>query len=73
MLTLYVDSRIARGFVLSWQGAPPQYPACSIWDRVGFYIMHTLLNPLVESQFEGFLKLVIPFWYHTILYERPKE
>jgi hypothetical protein len=61
MIALYVDSCIVPGFVLSWQGAPPQYCARCIWDCVGFYTMHTLLNPLVESQFESFLKLIILF------------
>jgi hypothetical protein len=55
MFVLYIDSRIVRGFVLTWQGAPPQYCECSIWDCVGFYMMHTLLNLLVESQFESVL------------------
>jgi hypothetical protein len=53
-----------RGFVLSWRGAPPQYHEHSIWDRVGFYTMHTFLNSLVESQFESFPKLIIPIRHH---------
>jgi hypothetical protein len=68
MIALYVDSCIVHGFVLSWQGAPPQYCTHSIQDCVGFYTMHTLLNLLVESQFESFLKLIIPFEYHTEYY-----
>jgi hypothetical protein len=57
MTALYVDSRTVHGFVLSWRGAPPQYRARSIWDPVGFYMMHTFLNLIVESQFESVLIL----------------
>jgi hypothetical protein len=46
---------------------PPQYCEHSIWDHVGFYAIHTFLNLLVESQFDSFPKLIIPFWYHIIL------
>jgi hypothetical protein len=53
MIALQVDSSTVRGFVLSWQGAPPQYCVRIIWDCVGFYRMHTFLNRLVESQFES--------------------
>ncbi len=51
MVTLYVNSRIVRGFFLSWWGGLPQSFEHSIWDHVGFYTIHTFLNPLVESQF----------------------
>ena len=61
MIPLYVDSLIVRGFILSWQDAPPQYCERSIWDHVGFYIMHTLLNLLVESQSGSFLRLITLF------------
>jgi hypothetical protein len=43
-VALYIDSSTVRGFYLSWQGVPSQYPERSIWDRVGFYMMHTFLN-----------------------------
>ncbi len=39
------------GFFLSWWGGPPQSFERSIWDRVGFYTIHTFLDPSVESQF----------------------
>jgi hypothetical protein len=57
MIALYIDSCTVPGFVLSWQDAPPQYHARSIWDHVGFYTMHTFLNQLVESQFKSVLSL----------------
>jgi hypothetical protein len=44
-----------------------QYCEHSIWDCVVFYTIHTILSSLVESQFDSFLKLIIPFWYHIIL------
>ncbi len=50
-VALYVNSCIVGGFFLSWWGAPPQFFARSIWDRVEFYTIHTFLDPLVESQF----------------------
>jgi hypothetical protein len=61
MITLYIDSHIVPGFVLSWQGALPQYREYSIWDWVGFYMMHTFLNLLVESKFESVLSLFFFF------------
>ncbi len=51
MVPLYVNSRIVGGFFLSWWGAPPQSFEHSIWDCLGFYTIHTFLDPLVESQF----------------------
>jgi hypothetical protein len=51
MVPLYVNSRIVCGFFLSWLGGPPQSIERSIWDRVGFYTIHTFLDPSVESQF----------------------
>ncbi len=48
---LYVDSSTVCGFFLSWHGAPPQYHERSAWGHVGFYRIHTFLNPSVESQF----------------------
>ncbi len=51
MVALYVNSRIVCGFFPSWQGAPPQSFERSIWDCVGFYTIHTFLEPSVESQF----------------------
>ncbi len=41
MVALYIDSSTLCGFYLSWQSAPPQHCDHSIWDRVGFYTMHT--------------------------------
>ncbi len=52
-VTLYVDSSTVCGFFLSWQGAPPQNRDCSILDCVEFYMMHTFLNPSVESLFKS--------------------
>jgi hypothetical protein len=37
-----------------------------MWDCVEFYTIHTFFNSLVESQFDCFLKLIIPFWCHII-------
>ncbi len=68
MIAPYVDSHIVCGFVLSWQDTPPQHCEHSIWDCVGINTMPTFLNSLVESQFDSFLKLIIPFWYHTLYY-----
>ncbi len=51
MVALYVNSRIVCGFFPSWWGGPPQSFECSIWDCVGFYTIHTFLDPSVESQF----------------------
>jgi hypothetical protein len=51
MVALYVNSRIICGFFLSWLGGPPQSFEHSIWDCVGFYMIHTFLDPSVESQF----------------------
>jgi hypothetical protein len=51
MVTLYVNSRIVCGFFLSWLGEPPQSFERSIWDCIGFYTIHTFLDPSVESQF----------------------
>jgi hypothetical protein len=31
-------------------------------------MIHAFLILLVESQFESFLKLIIPFWHHTLYY-----
>ncbi len=41
-----------------------------IWDRVGFYTIHTFLDPLVECQVKSFLSLIIYFWnnYNMIFY-----
>jgi hypothetical protein len=39
------------GFFLSWWGGPPQSFERGIWDPVGFYMIHTFHDPLVESQF----------------------
>jgi hypothetical protein len=39
------------GFFLSWLGGPPQSFEHSIWDCVGFYMIHTFLDLSVESQF----------------------
>jgi hypothetical protein len=64
-MALYVDSCIVHGFVLSCQDGSPQYCEQSIWDCVGFYMMYTFLDLLVESQFKSFLKLIVPVWYHT--------
>jgi hypothetical protein len=50
-VALYINSCIVCGFFPSWQGAPPQSFEQSIWDRVGFYMIHTFLEPSVESQF----------------------
>ncbi len=33
----------------------------SIWNWVGFYMIHTFLDPSVESQLESFLSLMISF------------
>ncbi len=60
-VTLYINSRIVCGFFLSWWGGPPQSFERSIWDRVGFYMIHTFLDPSVESQLESFLSLIISF------------
>ncbi len=51
MVALYINSRIVCGFFVSWWGGPPQSFEHSIWDCVGFYMIHTFLGPLVESQF----------------------
>ncbi len=51
MVAPYVNSHIVCGFFLSWLGGPPQSFERSIWDRVGFYTIHTILDPSVESQF----------------------
>ncbi len=51
MVALYVNSHIVCGFFLSWLGGPPQSFEHSIWDHVGFYTIHTFLDPSVESQF----------------------
>ncbi len=42
---------VVCGFFLSWWGGPPQSFERSIWYRVGFYMIHTFLDPSVESQF----------------------
>ncbi len=60
-IALYVNSSTVCGFFLSWGGAPPQYPEHSVWGCVGFYTIHTFLNPSVESQFKSFLELIISF------------
>jgi hypothetical protein len=62
MVALYVNSRIVCGLFCSWGGAPPQSFERSICDRVGFYTIHTFLDPLVECQVKSFLKLIISFW-----------
>jgi hypothetical protein len=49
MVALYVNSCIVCGFFLSWLDGPPQSFERSIWNRVGFYMIHTFLDPLVES------------------------
>ncbi len=74
-VALYVDTSTVCGFFLSWKGAPPQYRERSVWGRVGFYMIHTFLNPSVESQFKSFLKLIIPFWYqhNTITFQLYKS
>ncbi len=51
MVALQVNSHIVCGFFLSWLGGPPQSFECSIWDCVGFYMIHTFLDPSAESQF----------------------
>ncbi len=56
MILFYVDSSRVCGFFLSWKGAPPQCCERSIWGHVGFYTIHTFLNPSVESQFRIFSK-----------------
>ncbi len=61
MVALCVNSRIVCGFFLSWWGGPPQSFERSIWDHVGFYMIHTFLDPSVESQLESFLSLIISF------------
>ncbi len=66
-VALYINSCSVCGFFLSWRGVPPQYCECSIWGCVGFYRIHTFLNPSVESQFKSFLKLIISFWYQHII------
>ncbi len=67
-VALYVNSRIVCGLFHSWQGAPPQSFERSIWDRVGFYKMHTFLDPPVEYQIKSFLKLIISFLvFHIVL------
>ncbi len=48
---MYINSRIVCGFFLSWWGGPPQSFERSIWDCVGFYTIHTIFDPTVESQF----------------------
>ena len=58
---LYVNSHIVCGLFCSWQDAPPQSFERSIWDHVGFYTIHTFLNPLVECPVKSFLKLIISF------------
>jgi hypothetical protein len=49
------------GLFCSWQGVPPQSFERSVWDCVGFYMIHTFLNPSVECQVKSFLKLIISF------------
>jgi hypothetical protein len=61
MVALYVNSHIVCGFFLSWLGGPPQSFEHSIWDRVGFYSIHTFLDPSVEISLESFLSLIISF------------
>jgi hypothetical protein len=39
----------------------------SVWDRVGFYMIHTFLNPSFECQVKSFLKLIISFLVLPIL------
>jgi hypothetical protein len=51
MVALYINSHIVCDFFLSWLGGPPQSFERSIWDSVGFYMIHTFLDPSVESQF----------------------
>ncbi len=57
------------GLFCSWQGVPPQIFERSIWDHVGFYTIHTFLNPLVECSVKSFLKLIISFlvWHILLL------
>ncbi len=66
-VALYVNARIICGFILSWQGAPPQSFEYSVWDCVGFYTIHTFPNPSVENQFKSFLKLIISFFGINII------
>ncbi len=54
MVSLYIDSSTACGYFLSWGGMPPQHCDHCIWDRVGFYTMHTFLNPSVDGHFKSF-------------------
>ncbi len=61
MAALYVNSCIVGGFFLSWWGAPPQSFECSVWDYVGFYMIHTFLDPSVEIQLR-----VIPKSYNFL-------
>ncbi len=51
MVAQYANSHIVCGFFLSWWGGPSQSFEHSIWDHVGFYTIHTFLDPSVESQF----------------------
>jgi hypothetical protein len=51
MVALYINSRIVCGFFLGWLGGPPQSFERSIWDSVGFYTIHTFLDPSVDSKF----------------------
>ena len=67
MVALYVNSHIVCGFFLSWLGGPPQSFEHSIWDRVGFYIIHTFLDPLVESQLRIFSKSSNNFLFGTTI------
>ncbi len=61
MVAWYINSHIVCGLFCSWWGAPSQSFECSIWDCVGFYMIHTFLNPLVECQVKSFLSLIISF------------
>jgi hypothetical protein len=67
-VALYVNSRIVCGPFRSWQGAAPQSCERSILDCAGFYTIHTFLNPLVERQFESFLKLIISVFNYSYYY-----
>jgi hypothetical protein len=61
MVAQYINYSILCGLFCSWQGVPPQSFECGIWDCVGFYRIHTFLNPLVKCQVKSFLKLIISF------------
>jgi hypothetical protein len=39
-----------------------------VWDHVGFYTIHTFLNPAVERQFLSFLKLRISVFSYSYYY-----